>query len=76
MCTGVPVPPLAFCDLTYLRQGHEWISPSCDERGSSTRDGVMLYVVEDMATDGLMDGWVGGWMGVEVLTKSVDSVYA
>ncbi len=34
----------------------------------------MLCVVEDMATDGVMDGWVGGWMGVEVLTKSVDSV--
>jgi hypothetical protein len=34
----------------------------------------MLYVVEDMATDGVMDVWVVGWMGVEVLTKSVDIV--
>ncbi len=30
-----------------------------------------MYVVEDMATDGVMDGWVGGWMGVEVLITSV-----
>ena len=31
----------------------------------------MLYVVEDMATDRVMDGWVMGWMGVEVLISSV-----
>jgi hypothetical protein len=36
----------------------------------------MLYVVEDMATDEVMDGWVVGWMDVEVLTKSVESVQA
>ena len=30
----------------------------------------MLYVVEDMATDRVMDGWVVGWMGVEVLITS------
>jgi hypothetical protein len=34
-------------------------------------DGVMLYVVEDMATDGVMDGWVVGWMDVEVLIATV-----
>jgi hypothetical protein len=31
----------------------------------------MLYVVEDMATDGVMDGWVVGWMDVEVLIATV-----
>ena len=37
-------------------------------------DGVMLYVVEDMATDGVMDGWVVGWMDVEVLIATVEIV--
>jgi hypothetical protein len=36
----------------------------------------MLYVVEDMATGGLMDGWVVGWMDVEVLTTNVDTAQA
>jgi hypothetical protein len=36
----------------------------------------MLYVVEDMATDGVMDGWVVGWMDVKVLTTNVDSAQA
>ena len=31
----------------------------------------MLYVVEDMATDRVMDGWVVGWMGVQILITSV-----
>jgi hypothetical protein len=33
----------------------------------------MLYVavVEDMATDGVMDRWVVGWMDVEVLITTV-----
>jgi hypothetical protein len=36
----------------------------------------MLYVVEDMATDGVMDGWVVGWMDVEVLISNVDTAQA
>jgi hypothetical protein len=36
----------------------------------------MLYVVEDMATGGLMDGWVVGWMGVQVLITNVDTAQA
>ena len=36
----------------------------------------MLYVVEDMATDGVMDGWVVGWMNVEVLITNVDTEQA
>jgi hypothetical protein len=36
----------------------------------------MLYVVEDMATDGVMDGWVVGWMDVEVLSTNVDTAQA
>ena len=34
---------------------------------------MMLYVVEDMATDGVMDGWVVGWMDVQVLITNVDT---
>ena len=36
----------------------------------------MLYVVEDMATDGVMDGWMLGWMNVEVLITNVDTAQA
>jgi hypothetical protein len=36
----------------------------------------MLYVVEDMATDGVMDGWMVGWMNVEVLITNVDTAQA
>jgi hypothetical protein len=36
----------------------------------------MLYVVEDMATNGVMDGWVVGWMDAEVLTTNFDSAQA
>jgi hypothetical protein len=36
----------------------------------------MLYVVEDMATDGVMDGWVVGWMDVAVLTANFGSAQA
>jgi hypothetical protein len=36
----------------------------------------MMYVVEDMATDGMMDGWVVGWMDLAVLTANVDSAQA
>jgi hypothetical protein len=36
----------------------------------------MLYVVEDMATDGVMGGWVVGWMDVEVLITNVDTAQA
>ena len=40
------------------------------------RDGVMLCVVEDMATDGVMGGWMVGWMNVEVLITNVDTAQA
>ena len=36
----------------------------------------MLYVVEDMATDGVMGEWVVGWMDVEVLITNVDTAQA
>jgi hypothetical protein len=36
----------------------------------------MLYVGEDMATDGVMDGWMLGWMNVEVLITNVDTAQA
>jgi hypothetical protein len=36
----------------------------------------MLCVVEDMATDGVMDGWMVGWMNVEVLITNVDTAQA
>jgi hypothetical protein len=36
----------------------------------------MLYVVEDMATGGMMDGWMVGWMNVEVLITNVDTAQA
>jgi hypothetical protein len=36
----------------------------------------MLYVWEDMATDGVMDGWMVGWMNVEVLITNVDTAQA
>jgi hypothetical protein len=36
----------------------------------------MLYVVEDMATGGVMDGWMVGWMNVEVLITNVDTAQA
>ena len=36
----------------------------------------MLYVVEDVATDGVMNGWVVGWMDVEVLITNVDTAQA
>ena len=36
----------------------------------------MLYVVEDMATGGVMDGWVVGWMDVEVVITNVDTAQA
>jgi hypothetical protein len=53
------------------------ISPGCDEgHGSSTRDGVMLYVtftcymsmgkILQRQRVGVMDEWVAGWMDVDV----------
>jgi hypothetical protein len=36
----------------------------------------MLCVVEDMATDVVMDGWMVGWMNVEVLITNVDTAQA
>ena len=36
----------------------------------------MLYVVEDMATGGLMDGGVVGWMDVQVVITNVDTAQA
>jgi len=36
----------------------------------------MLCVVEDMATDGVMDGWMVGWMNVQVLITNVDTAQA
>jgi hypothetical protein len=35
------------------------------------RDGVMLWVVDAIATGVVMDGWVVGWMDVEVLITTV-----